>query len=46
MKRPTNTGRATWFGSGVVLGLALAELLPRGLSYVLDLIQALDFVLS
>lgn len=41
-----NTGRGLWFGAGVVVGLALAALLPWSMSFLLDLIQALDFALA
>ena len=46
MRRRPGMSRGAWFGTGVALGLALAELLPWGLSHLLDLIQALDFALS
>lgn len=46
MKQLLNAGRVAWFGNGMIVGLALAEVLPWGLSFVFDLIQALDFTLT
>ncbi len=41
-----NTGRGLWFGAGVVVGLALAALLPWSIFFLLDLVQALDFAVA
>jgi len=46
MSWPQDTGRGLWFGTGVAVGLALAALLPWSMSFLLDLIQVLDFALA
>lgn len=46
MKQHSNAGRAAWFSAGMIVGLALAEVPPRSIAFLFDLIQALDFTLT
>lgn len=46
MRQPPIAGRGAWFRAGVIVGLALAEVLPWGIAFLIDLIQAVDFTLT
>ncbi len=43
MTRLPRMGRSVWFGAGVIVGVALTQLLPWGAAYLIDLVQAVDF---